>query len=218
MSELPLNALFFRDWKNAHIPEIMEEIWLRNIYQPFLTGKRDLTVVDIGQNVGIFSYYASPYAKRVIGLEPSTMHQDTLKTMIEYNKLTNVETLPYGISNVNDKKTFHLTANNTAFSLTNFDPNAPTEEIEVITIKKLFDLAKIDHIDVLKLDCEGEESKVVTSDEFKEYAPKIKVIVFEFHDWTEMSQIQFQHALEEAGYMVTWNRDTKAKVGSAVRI
>lgn len=213
-----LNALFFRDFKNAHIPEIMDEIWTKQIYAPFFTGKRDLIVVDIGQNIGLFSYYASPYASRVIGLEPSTMHQETIKTMIKYNKLTNVEVLPYAISNVNAKKTFHLTGNNTAFTLIDVGQNDPTEEVEAITIEKLFKIAKIDHIDILKLDCEGEESKVVTSEEFKKYAPKIKVIVFEFHDWTEMNQAQFQHALEDAGYTVKWDTRTKAKVGSAVRI
>lgn len=218
MSDLPLNAIFFRDFANAHIPEIMEEIWIRKIYQPFLIGKKDLTVVDIGQNIGLFSYYVYPYAKRVIGLEPSTMHQETIKTMLAYNKITNVEVLPYGISNVNDKKKFYLTGNTTAFSLTQLDPNAPVEEIEVITIKKLFEIAKIDHIDILKADPEGEESKLFTSEEFKELCPKIKTIIGEHHSWTEMNQAQFKHNLEDLGYQFNWIPNMKAACYTAIRL
>ncbi len=138
--------------------------------------------------------------------------------MLEYNKITNVETLPYGISNANTTKTFYLTSNTTAFSLTQLEPNSKKETIEVIDMKKLFELAKIDHIDILKLDCEGEESKVVTSQAFKDLAPKIKAVLGEYHDWTTMSKVQFQRAFEEAGYHFSWNIGTKAATFSAVRV
>ncbi len=216
----PLEAIYFRDFSNAHIPEIMEEIWIKEIYKPYLGASKhaNLIIVDVGANIGLFSYYASPYAKRIIALEPSTMHQETLKNMLTYNTITNVEVLPYGLSNKCDTKKFYLSENTTAFSLTQLDPSYPTETIEVIDMDKLFELTKIDHIDLLKLDPEGEESKIITSEAFKNCVDKIKVIVGEYHQWTDMNQGQFQKTFEELGYTFNWIMNMKASCYTAVRL
>ncbi len=213
----PMGAFFFRDFKNAYIPDILEEIYLKKIYQPFLAGKRNLTIVDIGQNIGLFSYYASPFASRVIGLEPSDMHRDTCTAMLKHNGITNVEILPYGISNKNEKKKFYLTTNTTAYSLTQLEPNVKETQIDVITMDKLFNLAKIEKIDLLKLDCEGEEAKVVMSEGFKKMASKIKIIAGEWHQWCGINQQQFKDALEEQGFEFHWLPNMKAQCFIAIR-
>lgn len=213
----PLGAFFFRDFKNSYVSDILEEIYLKNIYKPFLTGRKNQIIVDIGQNIGLFSHYVSPFASRVIGLEPAPMHRDTCKTMLDYNKITNVEILPYAVANKNEKRKFYLTKNNTAFSLTKLEPESKEVEVECITMDKLFTLAKIDHIDLLKIDPEGEEARILASDGFKKVASKIKVIVGEFHNWCGVNQIQFKDLLEEAGYEFHWLPNMKAACFTAIR-
>jgi len=214
-----LEAFFFVDFKEAHIPEIFEEIYIKNIYAPFLLGKKDLTIVDCGANVGLFSYYAKDFAKRVIALEPSSMHRTTMQSMLDFNGITNVELLPYALSNKAETKTFYLTPNSTAFSLTPLAPNLPTEEVEAITIDDLFKLGRIDgKIDFCKIDCEGEEGKIFTSDAFKRNMDKFPVIVGEWHPWCETSQGQFMTMFRDYQYQFNWIPNMRAAVYMAVKI
>ena len=90
------------------------------------------------------------------------------------------------------------------------DPNVQTETIQVIDVDKLFELAKIDHIDLLKLDPEGEESKIITSDAFKRHTKDIPLVIGEWHNWSAMSQIQFKQAFEKLGYTFHWIGGTRA--------
>src|ERR1700744_2770876 len=103
----PINALFFKDFKHAHIPEIMEEIWLQAIYKPFLVGKKDLIIADVGGNIGLASYYFKDYARQVYCVEPAKEHQETIKKMLEFNDIKNVALCPYAISNRNGKTKFY---------------------------------------------------------------------------------------------------------------
>lgn len=215
----PIEGLFFRDFPNSFIPEILDEIYVKKVYEPFLEGKKDLTIVDFGANVGLTTFYFKDYAKTVYAVEPSAMHLETLKKMLEFNKITNVKVCPYAISNKNGKRKFYHYSNTTAFSLAELLPNiSDFEEVETVDIKEFFTREKIDHIDLLKMDLEGEESYVITSDSFKEYAPKISVIVGEWHDTTPMIKVQFQRALEDLGFKFKWYYNTQASVFSCVRL
>jgi len=59
------------------------------------------TIIDIGANIGVTSYYFSRFAKIVYSLEPSTEHFDILAKMVNFNKLTKF--IPLGL-NFNKKK------------------------------------------------------------------------------------------------------------------
>ena len=214
----PIEGFFFRDFKNAYFPDILDEIYVKKVYEPFLTNKDALTIVDWGANVGLTSYYFKDYAKQVYAVEPSIIHLETLRKMLEFNKITNVKVCPYAISNKNGKTKFFHSENTTSFTLVPLVPDGTDfEEVETVDVKEFFTREKIDQIDLLKMDLEGEESKVVASDVFKEYAPKIKIIIGEWHDWTDMNRVQFQHTLEDLGYEFNWYYTTKAAVFSAVR-
>lgn len=211
----PLQGIFFRDFKNSYIPDILEEVYLKKIYEPFLLGKKGLIIVDLGQNIGLTSYYFKDYAKRVIGFEPSKDHREECKEMVTYNKIKNIETFPYAISNKNGTTKFYHNENTTAYSLSLKHNENDFEEVETITIARLFEVAKIERIDVLKLDIEGEEAKVIASDAFKNNVHRIPLIFGEYHEWCGVSQDQFKNMLTDLGYYFHWRRDTKAAVFEA---
>jgi hypothetical protein len=93
-----------------------------------------------------------------------------------------------------------------------------TEEVETLTIGDFFKREKIDHIDILKLDVEGQEGKIVASEEFAKYAPKINTILGEWHAWSGISKGLFMNTLRDLGYEFNWRKDTKADVFEAVRV
>ncbi|MHB9161554.1 MAG: FkbM family methyltransferase [Nitrosotalea sp.] len=216
--QVPTQALFFKDWNASHIPEILEEIYLKEIYKPYLLGKRDLIITDIGANIGLFSYYAKDYAKQVYAIEPAKEHQDTLQQMLDFNKITNITVCPYAISNTNGTTKFYHNANTTAHSLSLAANPNDFEEIQTYSFDEFMKLNKLDHIDLLKMDSEGEEGKIFTSEGFAKVAPKIKIIVGEYHAWTNMEQNQFAGVLTNLGYTFHWIPNMKAAVFTAVRL
>lgn len=215
----PLEAFYFRDFQNSHIPEILDEIYLKRIYEPYLNGKRNLIIADFGANIGLASYYFKDYAKRVYAVEPSRQHQEAIEATIRQNKISNIVVCPYAISNKSGKEKFYHHPNSTMFSLSDVVNNKQDfEEVDTITIAEFFETNKIDKIDLLKLDVEGTEGELIMSDGFKQYAPKIKVIVGEYHDWASMNKTMFKRTFEELGFIFRWNYSTHASVFSAVRV
>lgn len=214
-----MEALFFNDFSNSYIPHILKEIYLDQIYRPFLVGKRDLIIGDWGANQGYTSYYFKDYAKTVYAVEPAKQHQEILKHMIEFNKIKNIKVCPYAISNKNGNTKFYHNENTTMFSLLDtVNKKEDFEEVETVTVDSFMEREKIDHIDLLKMDLEGFESEVVSSDGFKKACKNIDVIVGEHHNWSMMGPNLFATTLTDLGYTFRWLRKSDAQVFSAVRI
>lgn len=214
----PLQAFFFRDFKNSYIPNILEEIYKDRVYAPFLTDQKDLTIVDWGANIGLTSYFFKEYAKQVYAVEPSKRHQEVIETMLEYNKIDNVKLCKYAISNEDGKTKFYHNDNVTMFSLKDtVNKKDDFEEVETLTPESFMKREGITHIDLLKFDCEGSESEIITSEGFRNVADKIDVIVGEYHSWTSMSKEQFALCFSDLGFTFKWYTGTEASVFSAVR-
>ena len=215
----PINAIFFRDFKTSFIPDILEEIYIKKIYDPFLSGKSDLIIADWGGNIGLTSYFFKDYAKKVYCVEPAKQHQEVIEKLIEFNKIKNIELCKYAISNKNGTTKFYHSPNTTMFSLSDVatDKN-DFEEVETVDVDEFFKRNKIDHIDLLKLDVEGTEGQVIASDGFIKWAPKINIIVGEYHDWTNVSKEQFANMFRDLGFQFNWYYNTKASVFSATRV
>ncbi len=213
-----LQAIFFRDFRNSYIPQILEETYIKKVYQPFVTGRKDMIIVDIGANIGLTSFYFKDYATKVYAVEPSVAHQEVIHTLINHNDIKNIEVVPLALSNENATVKFYHPENVTMYSMENVTGATDFEEVPTVTMTELMKRLNLTHIDLLKLDPEGSESKIIASQEFEECAPKIKVIVGEYHNWTDMSQDQFMNRFRDLGYEFRWMRNTDASVYTAVRV
>lgn len=205
-----LQGIFFRNFGASFIPNILSEIYIDQLYGPFLHDKKDMIIVDAGANVGITAFAFYPFAKKIIAIEPCKEHLETMKYMLEFNKMTDkVIIVPKALTN--EKKTTKLyhQLNETAHTLTqlnvkfNRENKIGDEEIETITIKDLFDDYNLEYIDFLKLDTEGEEMRIISSSEFEKLAPKIKSILVEWHEWSMVNPDQLRACLIDYGYKVT---------------
>lgn len=215
-----LQAFYFRDFKNSYLPHILKEMYMDAIYEPFLQGKQDLTIFDLGSNIGIFSYYASQYGT-VHSFEPSAMHMDTQRTMLAYNKLNNkVKTYQVALSEVDGTTTFYHNGNTTMFSLEPAVNSKPeeAETVETWTMKTAMEKAGVDHIDFMKLDVEGHEFKLMASQGFASVVNKIDTIVGEYHTWTNTNPDQMITMLMDYGYKAWWLNQTEATIFAATRL
>lgn len=218
MQSDPIQGIFFRDFKNSYIPQILEEVYIKQVYRPFVTGRQDMVIADWGGNIGLTSYYFKDYAKQVYCVEPSKEHQEVIEYMLKHNRIENVRLCKYAISNENGTTKFYHPENVTMFSMENVMGAKEFEEVETIDPLEFFKREKIEYLDLLKLDVEGSESKVVCSDGFREIAPKIKVICGEWHNWDSQSKDAFANTLRDLGYEFKWRNDTAAAVFEAWRV
>jgi len=214
-----MKAIFYKDFKNAYIPEILEEIYLNKIYVPFLNKDMN-TIVDIGANIGLTSQYFSGFAKRVFAVEPSKTHIEVIDKMLKFNDIKNVKIVDKAVYIENKELTFYHNENTTMFSLHTAIANKPqdNEVVQAITIEKLFNDNKIEVCDFLKLDVEGSEGEIVSHKSFANVAPRIKNMIMEYHVWSGYNPLQLVNALRDYGFKdVDFIKNVKATLIYAIR-
>lgn len=200
-----MKAIFFEgNIRENFIGHICAEIFRDGIYEPYLAGKKDLVICDIGAHVGIFSLYASAYAKIVYAIEPSLGHFTNLAHMVKFNRLTNVKPHKLAIANQDKKLKFFHNKNKTMYSLSQSveDKSTPPELVDCVRLDTLFKMLKIKKVDLMKLDIEGAEAEVFGGDGFANVADKIDTIVYETHAWMNRHPNQIKFSLEQRGFVV----------------
>lgn len=213
-----IKGIFFRDLEAGFIPEILEEIYKHKVYDPFIKGKKDLVMLDIGANVGLWSYYAYPQAKILYSVEPSEEHYQCLVTMAVSNEFHNLAPIKKAISNTNGKAKFYHNANTTMYSLNEVVSQGEFEEVETITLDSFFSENKIEHVDFMKIDVEGAEADIFGGESFEKVKDKIDVIMGEFHEWTNINPELFRSYFVDRGFKFRWANKTSASLFIAERI
>lgn len=217
--DAPLEAFYFRDFKNSYIPNILKELYQDRVYAPFFEGKKDMMVVDVGANIGLFTYYAYPYAKKIVSLEPSERHFEALTAMLAQNKMERVMPLKLALSKENGEADFYHHPNVTMYSLRPEVNAIPKDKERVITMEfaTLCTTYDLDSIDFMKLDVEGAEYDIISSEAFEKMAPRIKAMVLELHEWSGVNYNQIIMALNDYGF-TTRQIPSDATIFSAVRV
>ena len=197
----PLQGIFYRDWDQDQITDILKEIFFERLYLPLVQDKKDLTIVDVGANVGLFTLWMYPYAKKIYSVEPSAIHCETLGKMVEFNKMDKVEIIQKALSDKDGEATFYHIENTTAFTLTKASTGITgTETVPTVSIATL--LKDIPHIDILKIDIEGAEGTAFGNSSFDEVAGKIDNIVMEYHNWCGLSVPLLMNTIRDRGFSV----------------
>lgn len=200
---MALNAFFFNTPVDSiYIGHQVSEIFKDGVYNRYMVGKPDQTILDVGGNIGLASYYFSQYAKVVHTFEPATEHFAVLKHQIEFNKLTNVIPHQLAVSNTDGEADFFLAQNKTMHSLNpapGFNTGAK-EKVKTIRLDTFLAQEKIDHVDFMKLDVEGEEANIICGDGFQEAASKIDIVFIEIHTWMGRNPEQLKEGLRMAGF------------------
>jgi len=166
---------------------IMTTICLVDEYkmnQLFLS--KDSIVIDIGANIGIFSVAVSSCAGKVFAFEPVKDNFDLLIENIKLNKLIGkIIPFNYAVSDKNEKLKIYLFSYNRG-SHSIYAKGKRFEEVKAITLREVFDDNKIDKCDLLKIDAEGCEYKILFGLP-DNYFYKIKRIYLECHNLNNLS-------------------------------
>lgn len=198
---------------------MLQEIYINKVYEPYLEGKKDLTILDIGANIGMTSMYFSQFASHVYSLEPSKKHSETFLKNMKDNNIENVTLIQKALSHKNGTAKFYHPENQTMYSLNErVNVTGEFEEVTTITLDQLLIETKLNHIDLMKIDVEGAELEILCSEGFAKVADKIDVIVGEWHSFSNANVNIMIASLRDKGYKFDWTQGVQANVFCAKRI
>jgi FkbM family methyltransferase len=203
---------------------ILKEIFQNQVYsRPGFEIRPTDLVVDIGGNIGLFAMWAAPQAARVVSIEPTRVI-DCLEQSLVLNGIENVSIVRCAVS---DKpgtlELLQYPGFNAVTHAATFQPARwgqrlirllwPKEREEPIrvscpcrTLDEIMRTEKIDHIDLLKIDCEGGEYAVFDSMS-DETLGRISRIVLEFHELhPSHDHRRIVNRLKSTGFDVTIER------------
>jgi FkbM family methyltransferase len=138
-------------------------------------------IIDVGGHIGLFTLYASQFCKtgKIISVEPVYDNYELLIENIKTNNVTNVVPVGKAVFDSETKARIFLNKiDQSAHSLMVKGKNFV--EVETISLKQIMDENSITNCDLLKLDCEGSEYRILKSLP-DDYLEKIKKICMEYH-------------------------------------
>lgn len=198
-------SLHFQDIEKNYIAHILKEIYYDKVYDPYFRGKKDLTVLDLGANIGLFSLYVHKFASTVLAVEPASDIYECLVRNIHDNELGAVIT-PVQAAIGGENGQMKLYTSDVNLTMASSHPidlhNKEPEIVQKMGLFTLLNLHSIEHVDFMKLDIEGSEFELLASEEFLKAAPRIDFIMGEIHSWTGRNPQQCIQSLEESGYDV----------------
>ena len=154
------------------------------------------TIIDIGCNIGTFSFYMLDYAHKIYAIEPVKENIDCLTKTIEENKLTKILPFQLAISGTTGAGNM----------LRDGDPGGGGWKLDITgdypvhteTLLDFMDRNHIDYADLVKMDVEGEELNILLALGFP--AERVGMIIGEIHPRDVEDIETFSKRLNELGY------------------
>ena len=167
-------------------------------------------VVDIGANIGVFSIYAATRTRNTVyAFEPFPDTYAVLLENIRKNNIRTIVTHQMAVSEVTGMEVFSNAQNGAMNGLNKLTVRThDTINVPSISLPDFMERQGLDHIDFLKMDCEGAEGLILPSLS-QAYFARINKIAMEFHDG--MSPLDHKHLetlLQDAGFTtrITWDK------------
>ena len=152
------------------------------------------TVVDVGANIGTFSFYMYNRSDKIYALEPVKENIDCLLETVKENELTKIIPIQMAISD-HSWVSLMKRDGDAGYGGWKLEENGDYP-VDTRTLKDFMTSQNIEYIDLLKLDVEGEELKILSSSLFP--YQKVGTIIGEYH--SSESQKGTQEVLEWLGY------------------
>jgi FkbM family methyltransferase len=160
-------------------------------------------VLDIGGYIGDLSLYcASTFNSRVHCYEPTPQNFKVLEKNLSLNPTLNITAFNKGISGSSESIKLNVqdvSGEIHASSHKRYDNNATAIEIPCVSLSDAIDALKEPRIDLLKIDCEGQEFEILGNCDLEYLSSKVRYLVFEHHGFVENHRAKLTsllHALE----------------------
>lgn len=211
-------TVYYHNSEEYH--SLKNDVFRENSYE-FETQNPTPVIIDAGANIGLsVLYFKKMYpGSKIIAIEPIPQNYQLLENNVYENNLIDVITYLLAISHKSGSLTLHTDMENEWHSTAsivkgNWTGTQNTEAIEVETkpltffIHEALEIFDAQQIDLLKLDIEGAEQKVIIPAK-RLIQEKVRFINCEFHPHSEQSIKKVVSSLEEINFEVTLYRNGK---------
>ncbi len=184
--------------------------------------RQGMTVVDVGANIGYFTLLAASLVGRkgrVIAIEPHPTNFSILSEVVRTNGLGQVQPLAFGLGDVKSRAEISMAdqalfPNRTASMV---PPKSDTSfSVEVRTLDDCVSEWGIETIDLLKIDVDGFESKIIAGAKRSLENGTIKNVIVEFNEFwlrtTGGSPDMLRAAIEQTGLLDVTERSRFAEL------
>jgi len=177
------------------------------IFKDFVP-KRGWLVIDVGAFIGLWSLRVSRLVSdsgRVIALEPNPFAYSMFLINLRLNGVKNVYPLPYALSSESGTLPLYISKHQINSSLCKEYVNlmggfSKTVLVKTITLKDLLNSLSVNVVDLVKIDVEGHELKLVASLD-RHIIRRIRRFIIEVHkEVADLSKLTKE--LEDKGYNV----------------
>jgi len=188
---------------------MLRETWGERIYTPpHFEIREGETIVDLGANIGVFTLFAANQDRtgRIVAYEPLTSTSQLLRRNLELNGITNVRVVQKGVLDRKFRGHMYCSKLNlgghSIFQAMS-GPLSVRVEVDFTTLDDVLIENHLDHVDLLKIDCEGSEYKIVRGASSKTLA-KVNRLVIELHttSMAEDDPAQIVDRLSALGFAV----------------
>ena len=161
--------------------------------------------VDVGANIGVHSMTASQNFRKVYAFEPHPPSADFMEAVLKQRGIQNVTLHRMAVSDGYGHTILHLSPNPGGHSLISAVPRKTPmtrNQIRVPVTTLHWALRYEEQIDLIKVDVEGVEKKVVWG--AIPIMGKIKAWVVEIHDNRIKEKQMWSYFFQHLGYQVKW--------------
>jgi len=157
--------------------------------------KNGITIVDIGAHIGTFTLPASKKVGeqgKVITVEPESNNFTQLTKNLEINKIKNVIPINLALSDFNGKGDFFISKGSGCHSLLPREGKNIINKIQVKikTLDTLFEELNITKVDLLKIDAEEAELKILKgAEKILLKNPQMKIVIAAYHSPDEAQEV-----------------------------
>lgn len=191
MPEIEINNIKINYHDNSTDMGVIKEIFFEDPYRVVDIPNNSL-IVDIGSHIGTFSLRCAKEKNCIVySYEPCEDNYKLFVDNICNNNLNDkIKAFKKAVSNKSGVREFYVDPyhySGSSFYLKYYaDKNAfdrpyRTEKVECTTLKQIFDDNNITRCNILKIDCELEEKKILLDKDSSDTLEKVDKIMLEFH-------------------------------------
>ncbi|HLE07145.1 MAG TPA: FkbM family methyltransferase [archaeon] len=179
----------------------LNNIYFRKLFTPdgFQVREGDI-VLDVGATIGVFPLMVAKNCEKVYAFEPCRTHFSMLQKNIALNKFHNIIPLDFALSDKTGKEDFFISKSSAAHSLFRelAGEVSSVETVNTISLEDFMRRFNVPKIDLLKMNCEGGEYKILMKSRVLD---KIDKISTEYHDKDdELNGLALRKFLESKGF------------------
>lgn len=212
VAELPMHDPIVHAHVNAPrsmVEALLGQINLQEIYRFAFDGRKDMTFLDLGANMGLVSVYAHDVCSRIVAIEPDPYIYPVLEAISRHFPI--IEPVCAAVNDKDGPAPFHINhMNTTANSVVNTAGVETT--VAGLSLATILKTHHLEHIDFCKVDIEGSEGISLSKEELVNAKPIIQAYYIETHNcpkttWQEKMAVLVK-IFSEIGYR-------KMKIGNA---